>query len=106
MTARAWASTSALTAKACDGSNPSSVLVAATSLSPSAEPWAAPLSQRVTLAAHRPPRGGGVKRSDPHPEERAIIEAAPETALYVAALKRSEEHTSELQSLRHLVCRL
>ena len=29
-----------------------------------------PLSQRVTLAAHRPPRGEGVKRSDPHPEEK------------------------------------
>jgi transposase len=47
-----------------------------------------PLSQRVTLAAHRPPRGAGVKRSDPHPEEKAIVEAAPETALYVAALKQ------------------
>jgi transposase len=47
-----------------------------------------PLSQRVTLAAHRPPRGEGVKRSDPHPEEKAIVEAAPETALYVAALKQ------------------
>jgi transposase len=47
-----------------------------------------PLSQRVTLAVHRPPRGEGVKRSDPHPEEKAIVEAAPETALYVAALKQ------------------
>jgi transposase len=47
-----------------------------------------PQSQRVTLAAHRPPRGEGVKRSDPHPEEKAIVEAAPETALYVAALKQ------------------
>src|ERR1039458_7633493 len=27
-------------------------------------------------------------------------------SLYVATLARSEEHTSELQSLRHLVCRL
>jgi transposase len=41
-----------------------------------------------TLAAHRPPRGEGVKRSDPHPEEKAIVETAPETALYVAALKQ------------------
>src|SRR5439155_26001949 len=47
-----------------------------------------PLQQRVTLAAHRPPRGEGGKRSDPHPEERALVEAAPETALYVAALKQ------------------
>src|ERR1035437_2961767 len=36
-----------------------------------------PLQQRITLAAHRPPRGAGVKRSDPHPEEKAIIDAAP-----------------------------
>src|SRR5450631_2439272 len=47
-----------------------------------------PLQQRITLAAHRPPRGAGIKRSDPHPEEKAIVEAAPETALYVAALKQ------------------
>ena len=47
-----------------------------------------PLSQRVTIAAHRVPRGEGVKRSDPHPEEKAIVEAAPETALYVAALRQ------------------
>jgi hypothetical protein len=35
-----------------------------------------PLSQRITLAEHRPPRGAGVKRSDPHPEELALVEAA------------------------------
>jgi hypothetical protein len=32
-----------------------------------------PRSQRVTLAAHRPPRGEGVRRSDPHPEEKALV---------------------------------
>ena len=47
-----------------------------------------PQNQRITLAAHRPPRGEGVKRSDPHPEEKAIVEAAPEIAPYVAALKQ------------------
>jgi transposase len=47
-----------------------------------------PLQQRITLAAHRPPRGAGIKRSDPHPEEKTIVDAAPETALYVAALKQ------------------
>src|ERR1035441_10881911 len=35
------------------------------------------------------------------PVLRAILQARPE-----AILSRSEEHTSELQSLRHLVCRL
>ncbi len=44
--------------------------------------------QRVTLAEHRPPRGQGIKRTDPHPEEKAIVEAAPEIAVYVAALKQ------------------
>jgi len=44
--------------------------------------------QRITLAQHRPPRGQGLKRSDPHPEQQAIVEAAPELAEYVAALKQ------------------
>ena len=61
-----------------------------------------PLSQRVTLAAHRSPRGEGVKRSDPHPEEKAIVEAAPETALYVAALKQKNRKVVAL-ALRQLL---
>lgn len=44
--------------------------------------------QRITLVAHRPPRGQGLKRSDPHPEEQAILQAAPEIADYLAALKQ------------------
>ncbi len=44
--------------------------------------------QRITLAAHRPPRGQGLKRNTPHPEEQAILQAAPEIAVYVAALKQ------------------
>src|SRR5271157_1286563 len=61
-----------------------------------------PLSQRVTLAAHRPKRGEGVKRSDPHPEEKAIVEAAPETALYVSALKQKSRKVVAL-ALRQLL---
>ena len=61
-----------------------------------------PLSQRVTLAAHRPARGEGIKRSDPHPEEKAIVEAAPETALYVAALKQKSRKVVAL-ALRQLL---
>jgi transposase len=60
-----------------------------------------PLSQRITLAAHRSPRGEGVKR-DPHPEEKAIVEAAPETALYVAALKQKSRKVVAL-ALRQLL---
>jgi transposase len=44
--------------------------------------------QRITLVAHRPPRGQGLKRSDPHPEEQAILQAAPEIADYLVALKQ------------------
>jgi hypothetical protein len=47
-----------------------------------------PLHQRIMLAEHRPPRGEGVKRGDSHPEEQALIEAAPEIAPYIAALKQ------------------
>jgi transposase len=47
-----------------------------------------PQSQRITLAEHRPPRGEGIKRSDPHPEEQAILQAVPEMAAYVAELKQ------------------
>jgi hypothetical protein len=61
-----------------------------------------PLQQRVTLAAHRPPRGQGVKRSDPHPEEKAILEAAPQTAVYVAALKQKSRKVVAL-ALRQLL---
>ena len=43
--------------------------------------------QRVTLREHRPPRGEGVKRSDPHPDEQAILHTAPEIAGYVESLK-------------------
>ncbi|HUQ90428.1 MAG TPA: hypothetical protein VM120_02025 [Bryobacteraceae bacterium] len=43
---------------------------------------------RITLAEHKPPRGEGVKRGDPHPEEQAILAATPELATYVTALKQ------------------
>ncbi len=44
--------------------------------------------QRITLAEHRAPRGQRVARPDPHPEEKAILSAAPELAEYVASLKQ------------------
>jgi hypothetical protein len=62
----------------------------------------APLQQRITMAEHKPPRGEGVKRSDPHPEEQAIVEAAPETAPYVAALKQ-KGHKVVTLALRQLL---
>ena len=44
--------------------------------------------QRITLPEHRPPRGQHGLRPDPHPEENAIVAAAPELAEYVAGLKQ------------------
>jgi len=43
---------------------------------------------RHTVEPGSPPRGQGLKRSDPHPEEQAILQAAPEITDYVAALKQ------------------
>src|SRR5262245_64226335 len=48
-------------------------------------------------------------RSSIHPCARSVTARAPPARLPALRLKRverSEEHTSELQSLRHLVCRL
>jgi len=61
-----------------------------------------PQPQRITLAAHRPPRGEGVKRADPHPEEQAILRAAPEIAGYVTALKQQGRKVVAL-ALRQLL---
>jgi transposase len=44
--------------------------------------------QRITMAAHRPPRGATGPRPNPHPEEQLILQAAPEIADYLAALKQ------------------
>jgi transposase len=47
-----------------------------------------PTGQRHTLAEHRPPRGQGARRRDPLPEEKLLLEAAPEIRDYAIALKR------------------
>ena len=44
--------------------------------------------QRVLLPQHRPPRGQGVWRPHPYPEEALILQATPEIADYLAALKQ------------------
>ena len=44
--------------------------------------------QRVLLAQHRPPRGQGIARTQPHPEEKTILSTVPEIADYVAAVKQ------------------
>jgi len=61
--------------------------------------------QRVMLAEHRPARGQRVARPDPHPEEQAIVTAAPELAEYVAGLKQRSRKmvTLALRQLLRLV---
>jgi hypothetical protein len=58
--------------------------------------------ERVLLPEHRPPRGQGVPRPDPHPEEKTILTAAPELADYVAALKQRSRKIVTL-ALRQLL---
>jgi transposase len=58
--------------------------------------------QRVMLPEHRPPRGQRDARPDPHPEEKAIVTAAPELADYVAGLKQRSRKVVTL-ALRQLL---
>jgi hypothetical protein len=58
--------------------------------------------QRVMLAEHRPPRGQRASRPDPHPEEQAIVTAAPELADYVTGLKQRSRKAVTL-ALRQLL---
>jgi hypothetical protein len=62
--------------------------------------------QRITLAEHRPPRGQRAPRPDPHPEEDAILRAAPELAEYVSGLKQRSRKviTLVLRQLLRFVC--
>lgn len=61
--------------------------------------------QRVVLAGHRPPRGQGVQRPDPHPEEKTILATAPELAEYIKGLKQRSRKivTLALRQLLRLV---
>ena len=46
------------------------------------------IGKRITLPEHRPPRGQGIKRTDPRPEEKTLEQMVPEIAEYLAALKK------------------
>jgi hypothetical protein len=58
--------------------------------------------QRILLAQHRPPRGQGMARTEVHPEEQAILAAAPEIADYVAAVTQRSRKVPGL-ALRQLL---
>jgi hypothetical protein len=61
-----------------------------------------PVGQRVTTKEHRPPRGSGLKRSDPPPEETTLSQLAPDLLGYVTALKKRGRKQTTL-ALRHLL---
>src|SRR5258705_8931101 len=50
--------------------------------------------------------GNGEQHPGVGPEERAVVAHPQDRRRRRLRAPRSEEHTSELQSLRHLVCRL
>src|SRR5205814_5433667 len=63
------------------------------------------------LGQTKPPHCPGQSRApllkgEIMPPESVFIEWSPNRAKTVKRSSRSEEHTSELQSLRHIVCRL
>jgi hypothetical protein len=60
------------------------------------------VGQRITTKEHRPPRGSGVKRSDPPPEETTLSRLAPDLLGYVTALKKRGRKQTTL-ALRHLL---
>jgi transposase len=64
-----------------------------------------PLGRRLTAVEHRPPRGQGIRRHDPSVEEKALLQAAPELAAYVASLKKkaSGRATRQLRQLLRMV---
>src|SRR5205814_10411665 len=65
-------------------------------------------AQRLAAAAARSRRrAGALDQGRIHRCARQAVErAGPAGPGSAAGISRSEEHTSELQSLRHLVCRL
>lgn len=64
---------------------------------------AEPLDRHITLPEHRPPRGQGIKRSDPLPQERALLQLAPELGPYVAALRQRKYSVVSLRQLLRMV---
>src|SRR2546422_7772793 len=67
-------------------------------------PYTTLFRSRMSLT-NRPPRAGGWRMSGDGLGFCAVISSRPKTLEWPGNL-RSEEHTSELQSRLHLVCRL
>lgn len=61
-----------------------------------------PLAERITLKQHRPERGQCLKKTDPRPEEKAILEMVPEITDYLQALQKHGRKYITV-ALRHLL---
>ena len=59
--------------------------------------------RHITLPEHRPPRGQAIKRTDPSPEQLALLETAPEIAAYVTALGQRKPSVPALRQLLRMV---
>src|SRR5256885_8813802 len=68
-------------------------------------PYTTLFRSHLELTRH-PPGGDGPQVAAPEPHQRAFDPAQGERADHRAHERRSEEHTSELQSPCNLVCRL
>jgi hypothetical protein len=60
------------------------------------------IGKRITLSEHRPPRGQGMRRTDPRPEEKTLEQMVPEISDYVTALKKHSRKVLTL-ALRQLL---
>lgn len=60
------------------------------------------IGKRITKSEHRPPRGQGMRRPDPRPEEKMLEKIVPEISDYVTALKKHTRKTLAL-ALRQLL---
>jgi hypothetical protein len=60
------------------------------------------IGKRITKSEHRPPRGQGMRRPDPRPEEKTLEKIVPEISGYVASLKKHTRKTLAL-ALRQLL---
>src|SRR5205823_14717663 len=58
------------------------------------------------LARRRPCRSSGAAARRPHASSKRTFSKPGRRRMKSSTLRRSEEHTSELQSLAYLVCRL
>src|SRR5690625_5560788 len=92
-----------------DRSRDGSTLVIQAGSTTTTEAWLLDLNRPTSAPVPAGGRHTGVDYEVEHAGDRLLIvhnDGAPSFALAQAPLTRSEEHTSELQSRGHLVCRL